>query len=248
MIRLYCQTDLRSDAEVALPSDISHYLAHVMRQGVGDEVQLFNGRDGEWVADITAITKKAVALRPRQQTRPQPSLTPLHLYQAVIKRPRLETIAEKATELGVSDLHLVQTDYTQNAKMKLDRLKRITIEAAEQTGRLDLPRVHGVQRLSALALEHDLVVFCDEAGGTDIIEALQTWCSSGRSPGTKAESANLALVIGPEGGFSPTERAQLRALPQTLAVSLGPRILRADTAAIAALSIIQATLGDWPQS
>lgn len=237
MIRLFIPHDLAAGAELALERDQSHYLASVMRQGVGDQVALFNGRDGEWLSAVTAVTKRAVALRAETLARPQTMGPDLMLVVALVKRGPLETIVEKATELGARTIQLITTDRTNAERARIDRLTLIAVEAAEQTGRLNVPTVvepMKLERLIGWGLSRSLL-FCDEAGDAKpVLEALK-----GQPAGP------WAILIGPEGGFSPAERATLRALPYAVPASLGPRILRADTAAISALTLWQAALGDW---
>ncbi|HEX3364275.1 16S rRNA (uracil(1498)-N(3))-methyltransferase [Phenylobacterium sp.] len=238
MIRLFIPHDLAAGAELALDHGQSHYLASVMRQGVGDQVALFNGRDGEWLSAITAGTKRAVALRAETLARPQTMGPDLDLIVAVVKRGRVETIVEKAAELGARRVRLVLTERTNADRARVERLTAIATEAAEQTGRLDVPQVSEPVKLSKLVdgwEDGRRLLFCDEAGDArPILEAL-----SGQPAGP------WAILIGPEGGFSPQERAVLRALPYAVPASLGPRVLRADTAAISALTLWQAALGDW---
>lgn len=238
MIRLFISHDLSVGVELALDHGQSHYLASVMRQGVGDEVALFNGRDGEWRAAITVVTKRAVGLKAVEQTRPQHVGPDLMLIVAVIKRGPLETIVEKATELGVRSIQLMITDRTTTYQARVDRLTSIAIEAAEQTGRLDVPDIAEPMKLDRLigwGVERH-VLFCDEAGDAQpVVDALASY----------AKAERWAVMIGPEGGFSPAERMKIRAIPGAVPASLGPRILRADTAAISALTLWQAALGDW---
>ena len=238
MIRLFIPHDLAAGAELALDHAQSHYLAAVMRQAVGDEVALFNGRDGEWRCAITAVTKRAVGLKAEIQVRPQQTGPDLDLVIALVKRGRLETIVEKAAELGARRVRPVLSERTNADRARVERLTAIATEAAEQTGRLDVPQVAEPMKLSKLIDDWEAgrrLLFCDEAGDAKpILEALK-----GQLAGP------WAILIGPEGGFSPAERATLRALPYAVAASLGPRILRADTAAISALTLWQAALGDW---
>lgn len=238
MIRLFIPHDLAAGAELALDRPQSHYLASVMRQGVGDELLLFNGRDGEWRAAITAVTKRAVAVRAKTLERTQQPGPDLDLVVALVKRGRLETIVEKAAELGARRVRLAQTERTNADRARVERLTAIATEAAEQTGRLDVPQVAEPQKLAGLVAGWEpgrRLLFCDEAGDAKpILEALR-----GQPAGP------WAILIGPEGGFSPKERELLRALPYAVPASLGPRILRADTAAISALTLWQAALGDW---
>ena len=238
MIRLFIPHDLAPGAELALDAGQSRYLAAVMRQEVGDEVALFNGRDGEWRARISAVTKRAVAVRAETLTRPQAVGPDLDLIVALVKRGRLETIVEKAAELGARRVRLVATERTNADRARVERLSAIATEAAEQTGRLDVPEIFEPAKLDRLIAdwpEGRRLLFCDEAGDAKpILDAL------------KDEPVGpWAILIGPEGGFSPRERQMLRGLSNVTPASLGPRILRADTAAISALTLWQAALGDW---
>ncbi|MDB5442570.1 MAG: hypothetical protein JWP73_946 [Phenylobacterium sp.] len=238
MIRLFIRNDLAAGADVALDEAQSRYLAAVMRLAVGDELLAFNGRDGEWRAIVASLGKRAVTLQAQAQTRPQARGPDLDLVVALVKRGRLETIVEKAAELGAARLRLVATERTNADHTRVDRLQAIATEAAEQTGRLDVPQILEPQKLERLIAEWPAgrrLLFCDEAGDAKpAIEALQ-----GQPAGP------WGVLIGPEGGFSAAERARLRALPYAVPATLGPRILRADTAAISALTLWQAALGDW---
>jgi 16S rRNA (uracil1498-N3)-methyltransferase len=238
MIRLYVPHDLAVGAELALNHAQSHYLSAVMRQAVGDEVLLFNGRDGEWRSSVTAVTKRAVAMRAVALERPQATGPDLDLVIALVKRGRLEIIVEKAAELGARRVRLIQTERTNADRARVERLTAIATEAAEQTGRLDVPQIAEPLKLGKLIDGWEAgrrLLFCDEAGDAKpILEALKG-----------QPSGPWAILIGPEGGFSPKEREMLRALPYAVPASLGPRILRADTAAISALTLWQAALGDW---
>lgn len=237
MIRLYVSSDLSPDAAVAPTLDQSRYLTQVMRLGVGDDLLVFNGRDGEWRATVLEVLKKGVILKAQEQTRPQIFGPDLELIVAVVKKARVETIVEKAAELGVRRVRLVITRRTNTDRIRLDRLDAIAEEAAEQTGRLDVPTVDDPVKLEAVLDGWESgrrLMFCDETGGAPAMGAL-----------TAAGPGPWAILIGPEGGFSPEEGERLRALPYATAVSLGPRILRADTAAITAMSLWQAAVGDW---
>jgi len=237
MIRLYVQADLSPDAAVAPTQDQSRYLTGVMRLKQGDDLLLFNGRDGEWRAGIAEYLKRGVVLKCEEQVRPQATGPDLELIVALVKKARVETIVEKAAELGAARVRLAVTRRTNVEHVRLDRLDAIAMEAAEQTGRLDVPVVDDPQKLDAILDGWDAsrrLMFCDETGGEPAILAL-----------TAAGAGPWAILIGPEGGFSPEERDRLRSLPFTVAVSLGPRILRADTAAIAAMTLWQAAVGDW---
>ena len=237
MIRLYVPTPLSRDAVVLPTLDQSRYLTQVMRLKLGDSLLVFNGLEGEWRCVIAEILKKGVMLRADEPARPQTTGPDVQLLISVVKKSALEFAVEKAVELGVARIGLVVTHRTQTQHVRMDRLDAIAIEAAEQTGRLDVPMIDGPaklgERLDGWPSGRRLM-FCDETGGEPATAALG---ESGAGP--------WAVLIGPEGGFSPEERARLRALPFTTAVSLGPRVLRADTAAIAALTLWQAAVGDW---
>ncbi len=238
MIRLYVTADLAEGVAVALDQGQSHYLASVMRRAVGEELLVFNGRDGEWRAPIEVLGKRGVIVRPTAQERPQAVGPDVDLLVALVKRPRVETIVEKAAELGARRVRLVITERTNAERTRLDRLAAIAAEAAEQTGRLDVPEIVEPVKLQRLIEGWEAprrLLFCDEAG--DAKPALQ---ALGEAP-----SGPWAILIGPEGGFSPAEREALRNLPYATPATLGPRILRADTAAISALTLWQAVQGDW---
>ena len=237
MIRLHLPQPLSLDAAVAPTLDQSRYLTQVMRLKAGDDLLVFNGRDGEWRCTIAEMLKKGVILKAQEQVRPQTFGPDLELIVAVVKKARVETIVEKAAELGARRVRLTLTQRTNTDRIRLDRLDAIAEEAAEQTGRLDVPVIDDPVKLWDILetwQEGRRLMFCDETGGTPVTTALRDL-----SP------APWAILIGPEGGFSPEERERLRALPFTTAVSLGPRILRADTAAIAAMTFWQAAAGDW---
>lgn len=238
MIRLFIPHDVSAGAELALDPGQSRYLAAVMRQAPGDEVLLFNGRDGEWRSVITVVGKRAVGVRAQRLERPQAIGPDLDLIVALVKRGRLETIVEKAAELGARRVRLVSTERTNAERARVERLSLIATEAAEQTGRLDVPEILEPTKLETLIAGWEpgrRLLFCDEAGDAKPIrDAL-----AGEPGGP------WGVLIGPEGGFSPKEREMLRALPYAVPASLGPRVLRADTAAISALTLWQAALGDW---
>lgn len=237
-IRLYVTADLAAGASVALDRDQARYLFSVMRLGVGDEVLLFNGADGEWRARVAAAGKKDGVLEAVAQTRPQTSPPDLWLMFAPIKKARTDFIAEKAAEMGARRVMPVFTRHTNSDRVNADRLAAHCVEAAEQCGLTSVPEVSAPQTLEAALADWPVdrrLMFCDEtAAHGHAAEALRA-----------AGGEKWAILIGPEGGFSEGEVAQLRALPFATPVSLGPRILRADTAAVAALTIWQATLGDW---
>jgi 16S rRNA (uracil1498-N3)-methyltransferase len=237
MVRLFVPTPLSADTAVLPTLDQSRYLTQVMRLKLGDSLLVFNGRDGEWRCVIAEILKKGVVLRAGEQVRPQAMGPDVQLLIAVVKKSALEFAVEKATELGARRVGLVVTQRTQTQHVRMDRLDAIAIEAAEQTGRLDVPMIDEPVKLGELLDGWEAgrrLMFCDETGGAPAMGAL-----------IPSPSEPWGILIGPEGGFSPEERERLRALPFAVAVSLGPRILRADTAAIAALTLWQAAVGDW---
>ena len=238
MIRLNVAEPLATDAQIALGHEQSHYLSSVMRRQPGDALLLFNGADGEWLGIVLDVRKKAVVLQVKEKVREQVAAPDLELVVALVKRARLETIVEKAAELGAARVRLVITERTNADHAKVGRLQAIAVEAAEQTGRLDVPEVAEPVKLPRLIQGWDegrRLLFCDEGG--DSPPALEALAGQPAGP--------WAVLIGPEGGFSPLEREVLRALPYATPASLGPRILRADTAAIAELTLWQAALGDW---
>jgi len=237
MIRLHAPTPLTADAAVMPTLDQSRYLSQVMRLKIGDSLLVFNGVDGEWRCVIAEVLKKGLVLRVEEAVRPQAAGPDVELLISVVKKSALEFAVEKATELGARRVRLVVTHRTQTQHVRMDRLDAIAIEAAEQTGRLDVPMIDAPAKLGALLDDWDparRLMFCDETGGAPAFAAL-----------TAAGPGPWAILIGPEGGFAPEERERLMGLPFTTAVSLGPRILRADTAAIAALTLWQAAIGDW---
>jgi 16S rRNA (uracil1498-N3)-methyltransferase len=237
LIRLFVSHDLNAGAAISATREQAHYLGHVMRLTAGDEVALFNGRDGEWAAAFQPDRREA-RLAVSRRLRPQDEGPDLDLLVALVKRPRLEMIVEKAAELGAARVRLLITERINARGVNLDRLAAIATEAAEQTGRLDVPAILPPRRLSEVLSDWTAgrrLMFCDEAGEAP----------PARDALTAAAPGPWAILIGPEGGFTADERAAVRALPGALPVSLGPRILRADTAAIAALALWQACLGDW---
>jgi 16S rRNA (uracil1498-N3)-methyltransferase len=238
MQRLYVPHDLAPSLEIEADPQQSHYLAAVLRLREAAQLLLFNGRDGEWLAQIAAVTKKRITLAPVMQTRTQPAPPDLVYCFAPLKQGRLDYLVQKAVEMGAGVLQPVITQHTQMSTVGIDRLKANVIEAAEQCGILAIPHVAQVVKLDRVLWEWEpgrQLIFCDESAETNnplpVLNGIST--------------RKLGLLIGPEGGFSEEERRQLRALPFVTAIPLGPRILRADTAAVAALAVIQATIGDW---
>ncbi|WP_315918919.1 16S rRNA (uracil(1498)-N(3))-methyltransferase [Mesorhizobium sp. SP-1A] len=238
MQRLFVPDALDAGAGIEASPQQSHYLMHVLRLREGAQVLLFNGRDGEWSATVSEKTKKAVRLVVQDLQRPQPPLSDLVYCFAPLKQGRLDYLVQKAVEMGAGVLQPVITQHTQVAKPGIERLRANVIEAAEQCGILAVPEVRESEKLDRLLAGWDKerrLVFCDEDAATNNpLPALQA-----------VKETKLALLVGPEGGFSEDERRMLRALPFVSVIPLGPRILRADTAAVAALAVMQATIGDW---
>lgn len=236
-VRLYVDHPLAAGQPVPLSRDQANYLFSVMRLGVGDAVWLFNGRDGEWKAEVAEAGKRRGTLLPQAQTRALQMPPDLWLLFAPIKKARTDFIVEKATELGVSRIVPLRTDYTNSERLRQDRLQAHAIEAAEQCGGTVVPEVTELTTLDKVLTHWPAdrhLIFCDEqtAGVSSDMRTLNA-------------VAPAAILIGPEGGFSQNERERLRSLAQVIPVSLGPRILRADTAAVSALTLWQAALGDW---
>lgn len=238
-IRLFVRCDLGPDAAVPLEADQAHYLFNVMRLGVEAPVTVFNGRDGEWFARVTRTGKNGGALAVHAPGAAQRRPPDLALLFAPIKKARTDFIVEKATELGCARIQPVFTRHTNSERLRIDRLRAHAIEAAEQCGETHVPEVAEPARLDRLLDGWDparRLMFCDEARvARPASEAL-----AGEERG-----APWAILIGPEGGFAAEEVARLRALPYVLSVTLGPRVLRADTAACAAITLWQSVLGDW---
>ena len=236
--RLYCDQALSAGARLDLGKDESHYLVSVMRRKPGDNVRLFNGKDGEWLASIMQADRKGAQLSVVQRLRPAQGVPDLDLLFAPVKKARTDFIVEKATELGARRIRPVLTHRTIADKVRIDRLAALAREAAEQTERFDLPEIAGAEKLARVLdgwSPDRVLIFCDEAGDAAAMsDALRD-----------VATLKAAILIGPEGGFTPEEREQIRAVPNALPVSLGPRILRADTAAAAALTLWQSACGDW---
>lgn len=217
----------------------SHYLAHVLRLGPGAPALLFNGVDGEWAARIVQVSRREVTLAPERQTRAQASPPDIHYLFAPLKHARLDYMVQKAVEMGAGRLAPVITERTEARRLNLDRMIANAIEAAEQCELLGIPEIATEERLAAALerLEPDrTLVFCDEEAPPGSPLAALAALPRG---------APLAVLVGPEGGFSDQERQLLARVPKVARISLGPRILRADTAAVAALAVVQAAAGDW---
>lgn len=236
-IRLYVEHPLGDGQSVPLDRAQAHYLFGVMRQSVGGHVLLFNGRDGEWRAEVVEAGKRGGMLACIEQTKPLQMPPDLWLCFAPIKKARTDFIVEKAAEMGAARIVPVQTEFTNSGRIQRDRLQAHAVEAAEQCGGTFVPEVADLVRFDRLLQNWDAgrqIMFCDEA-----------LAASRPSSLVAGAVGPWAIFIGPEGGFSERERAKLNALDESVAVSLGPRILRADTAAVAAMTVWQQTYGDW---
>jgi 16S rRNA (uracil1498-N3)-methyltransferase len=241
-VRLFVEAALASGAKVALNDAQVHYLIRVMRAEIGDRLLLFNGKDGEWRAKLVEAKKHGATLVCEAQTEPQTDVPDLWLVFAPIKKTPADYVAQKATELGVRVLQPVLTHRTIARRVNTDRLRANAIEAAEQSGRVSVPEIREPVPLEALLKswpKDRRIVFCDEGGGAAPIGEVLA--------GAEGDAA-WAVLTGPEGGFDPNERALLRSNAFVLPVTLGPRIMRADTASLAALALFQAIVGDWRRS
>ena len=237
--RLFLDAGLAAGAVVELDKAQANYLGNVLRLKAGQPVLVFNGRDGEWRADIAASGRKALALAIRDRTRVQTELGRIHYLFAPLKQARLDYVVQKAVEMGVASLTPVITQHTQVTRINQERLVANIIEAAEQCGILSVPHVKAETRLGEAVAQLPpewRLIFCDEeAPEPDPVAAL-----------ARLDAASeVAVLIGPEGGFDSAERRLLAAHPGVLRLALGPRILRADTAAVAALALVQSVIGDW---
>lgn len=239
-IRLCVDHPLGQGQTVPLSREQAHYLFGVMRLTEGAHLLLFNGQDGEWLAEVSDAGKRGGSLAVLEQTAPLRSPPDLWLLFAPVKKARTDFIVEKAVELGAARIVPVQTDFTNSERVRQDRLQANAVEAAEQCGATVVPEVADLHRLDRLLAdwpEGRQLLFCDEgAAGSDALASLLE-----AERGTRG----WAILIGPEGGFSEAERKRLSALPFARTIGLGPRILRAETAAVAALTLWQAHLGDW---
>ncbi len=242
--RLFVEAPLAEGVTLALAPNQANYLVNVLRLKPGAGVLVFNGRDGEWRAQLGTAGKKAVQLAIVERTREQTAPGDLHYLFSPLKHARLDYMVQKAVELGASRLQPVIMRHTQTERVNLDRMRANAIEAAEQCGILNIPEVAEPRKLDVLVRgwkADRVLVFCDEeADVKDPVAAL----SSARGGGI-AGRLPVSLLVGPEGGFAEEERAALLKLPNVVRLALGPRILRADTAAVAALALVQAVLGDW---
>lgn len=238
MQRLFVTSDIKAGAAIETDHDQFNYLANVLRMDDGAELLIFNGRDGEWKAGVSFPSRKRILLTPLEETRPQPAPSDLHYLFAPLKVGRLDYLVQKAVEMGAGLLQPVMTQHVQGKITNLDKVRANVIEAAEQCGILGIPDVAKPVKLTDLLASwprERRIIYCDEGdAGQNPLPLL-----------TQVKEKHLALLVGPEGGFSEEERALLRSLDFVTAIPLGPRILRADTAAVAAMAVIQAAIGDW---
>jgi 16S rRNA (uracil1498-N3)-methyltransferase len=238
MQRLFIDAPLSMGAVYEAAKEQFNYLVNVLRFEAGDAVLVFNGRDGEWRAELSLPSKKRLLLTATEQTRPQPTPCDLHYLFAPLKVGRLDYLVQKAVEMGAGLLQPVMTQHVQGKITSMDRLRANVIEAAEQCGVLGIPQVLEPRKLEDVLWawpKERRIIFCDEGdAGQNPLPILAS-----------VKETRLALLIGPEGGFSDAERTLLRSLDFVTAIPLGPRILRADTAAVAAMAVIQAAIGDW---
>lgn len=236
--RLFVEQPLRAGELIRCSDDQSNYLRNVLRLTSGAEILIFNGSDGEWRARLSLEGKRSCTLEPIEQVRPQEGGPDIDYLFAPLKRARLDYMVQKATELGVARLRPVLTRHTIAERVNVSRMRSNAIEAAEQCGILRIPEIDEPEKLDRVLDRWDAarrLVFCDEqAEVRDPITALRT-----------VPRGRVGVLIGPEGGFASEERERLLALPFTVPISLGPRIMRADTAAVAALALVNAVLGDW---
>ncbi|MBL4786163.1 MAG: 16S rRNA (uracil(1498)-N(3))-methyltransferase [Cohaesibacteraceae bacterium] len=239
--RLFLTADLAATQSLGLDKSQSSYLISVLRKKKGDAVLLFNGRHGEWLGEIAVENKKNCVLTCVEQIRPQTELGRVDLLFAPLKHARLDYMVQKAVEMGVANLRPVMTHHTQVKRVNVERMRANVIEAAEQCGVLAVPRVAEPVSIFSLLDQWQQtdperhIIYCDESDlGDNPLLVLQSIASN-----------DLAVFIGPEGGFSREERDRLKLRDDVTAIPLGPRILRADTAAVAALALVQAVLGDW---
>jgi 16S rRNA (uracil1498-N3)-methyltransferase len=242
--RLYIDAALVSGSMLELVPAQANYLRNVLRLKAGAAVLVFNGRDGEWHATLTDRGKRTVSLAVGEQTRAQTMALDLHYLFAPLKHARLDYMVQKAVEMGASRLQPVLTRHIQVTRVNLERMRANAIEASEQCGILTLPEIAspiGLEQMLTERKPERLLIFCDEEA--EVKDPLAALAAARPAPGSAAQP--LAVLIGPEGGFAEDERASLLQAPNVVRLALGPRILRADTAAVAALALVQAVVGDW---
>ncbi|HEY8380997.1 MAG TPA: 16S rRNA (uracil(1498)-N(3))-methyltransferase [Microvirga sp.] len=242
--RLFLDAPLSAGVRLTLERAQANYLLNVLRLRAGETVLVFNGRDGEWRAAIEVEGRKSADLVAVERTRPQTEPADLLYLFAPLKHARLDYMVQKAVEMGAGALRPVFTRRTQASRVNLERMRANVIEAAEQCGILNVPAVLEETDLEGAlrTLEPErILVFCDE--NAPVSNPTEALAAHAAAPGNN--KAKIAVIVGPEGGFTDEERARVAAHNRVVRVSLGPRILRADTAAVAALSVVQSTLGDW---
>lgn len=250
--RIYLDAPLATGLQVTIDRAAANHLVNVLRRKAGDTVLLFNGRDGEWRGELATGSKRTLTATIGARTRAQPAPGDLQFLFAPLKHARLDYLVQKAVEMGASLLQPVITRHTQVARVNLARMRANVIEAAQQCGVLAIPEVAdpvSFERMAGAIGAERLLVFCDEeADVADPVASLTQWrmpTSASLPAGVPSAGLPLAVLVGPEGGFSGEERAVLLTCKNVVRLSLGPRILRADTAAVAALALVQAVLGDW---
>ncbi len=240
-IRLYIDAPLAAGAEIAPNESQVHYLKNVMRCQAGAGLLVFNGRDGEWAAELAVLERKKAVLKVQAKRRDQTKLADIWLFFAPVKKMRLDFLVQKATEMGAAKLVPIMTQHTQMGRVNKERMAANAIEAAEQCGLLQVPEIGAVLALDDLLKNCEQhapqrrLIFCDEAAP----------CGAGLDALADLRTQSIGVLVGPEGGFAPDEREALRQQAGSVALSLGPRILRTDTAAIAALAAVQMQIGDW---
>ena len=249
MIRLFVQNPLTASQTVDATPEQARYLTSVMRLVQGDSLLLFNGRDGEWRATVSEVTKRGCRLLLQEQVRPQTLPHDLELVMALVKRGPLELVVEKATELGINRIRLVTTRRTNTDHTNVSRLTAIATEAAEQCERLEVPQIDPPEKLDRLLDRWPIdrkLIFCDEADArpSDQVPQVQSPVRSVLEAVRSDVTASWSILVGPEGGFDMLERARLRDHPAVIPVTLGPLILRAETAALSALVLSQAVLAE----
>lgn len=234
--RLYIDDLLEIGVKFTLSKEHCHYLNHVMRRKLNDKIMVFNGKNGEFIAQICEISKKSIEIEIIEQTRIQSILPEITLYFAPIKGHRNDNIIEKATEIGIKNIVPIITERTIIRKPNIEKYLSIAIEAAEQCESLNIPNINQENNLidAVLNSQANIIFFADEAGGGKSLASCLSF-----------NFQNIALLIGPEGGFSQNEREKLLSIDKICPISLGPRILRADTAAISGLCLLQTFWGDW---
>lgn len=238
--RLFVPPDLFAGAEISISGNQAHYLSRVMRVAEGGAVVLCDNATGEWASSVVSVSKREVILRCEELLRPREAVPDFRLYAALLKKPAFDLVLEKATELGVAEIRPMRTRRCVADSLNLERATTIVTEAAEQCARTALPLVTEPETLDSVLRDWPadrLLYFADEQGGAPAAACF--------AAGSDGASSPAALLIGPEGGFDDAERAAIRSLPQARPISLGPRILRGETAAIAAMAVWMAVAGDW---